>query len=276
MCEFKVVSIGYIIFWIFLNRKKKKRERNRQPRYFSQKEQEAWRRKSVTSYFSTRPRYQVNKIPGEARKTEATTAPPWWEPLFRAQLLMKANYCSFPEGNTESFMKWSKISKLAYTIFFPPPLLPVPNADSEKPTSSWRNWTDSWCLEECSAGWQAQRCPHCRPGPEGRGCLSLPGGKGQWLINSDTATLWPYPWPAARFHVGQQKGVGSQIGRRVFRRRCTFRARARIWPEMGYRWGCVWRGNTTFLIRLSRALKYLWRGHIYPSPEAASTCLGQE
>lgn len=68
----------------------------------------------MTGYFPTSPRYQVNKIPGEAIKMEAggrtpgsesTRAPPCLEPLFRAKLLMKAHYCTFPEGNTESFMK---------------------------------------------------------------------------------------------------------------------------------------------------------------------------
>ena len=78
-------------------------------------------------YFSTSLCYQVNEIPsGEAIKmkiggwldSDSTENPPYLEPFPKAKLLMKANYCTFPEGNTESFMKWSKISKLAYTSFF--------------------------------------------------------------------------------------------------------------------------------------------------------------
>ena len=67
----------------------------------------------MTVYFSASPRYQVNEIPLEAinMKTGAwlcadgTKAPRYLDHLFKAELLMKANYCTFPKGNTESFMK---------------------------------------------------------------------------------------------------------------------------------------------------------------------------
>lgn len=67
----------------------------------------------MTVYFSTSPCYQVNEIPLEALKmkiggrlcSDSTKAPQYLEPFFKVKLLMKANYCTFPKGNTESFMK---------------------------------------------------------------------------------------------------------------------------------------------------------------------------
>lgn len=71
-CRFELYSmlVWYIIFRICLNGKKKRKEREKEkePQCFSQKEQEAWRRKYVTVYFSTSTCYQVNEIPLETIK----------------------------------------------------------------------------------------------------------------------------------------------------------------------------------------------------------------
>ena len=72
----------------------------------------------MTVYFSTSPRYQVNEIPLEAIKMKIggwlcsdSTKDSW---TFRTffffffilfKLLINVNYCTFPKGNTESFMK---------------------------------------------------------------------------------------------------------------------------------------------------------------------------
>lgn len=69
----------------------------------------------MTVYFSTSPHYQVNEIPLEAINMKIGR---WLCSgntkgfsifrtffFFKAKLLMKANYCTFPKGNTESFMK---------------------------------------------------------------------------------------------------------------------------------------------------------------------------
>lgn len=70
----------------------------------------------MTVCFSTSSRYQVNEIPLEAIKTkmegwlcsDSTKDSSIFRTFFffpKAKLFMKANYCTFPKGNTESFMK---------------------------------------------------------------------------------------------------------------------------------------------------------------------------
>lgn len=51
------------------------------------------------------------------------------------------------------------------------------------------------------------------------------GGGGLWLTGSSTAALRPYPWPASKFPVQQQVGVGPQIGRPLFQGGTQFTTR---------------------------------------------------
>lgn len=204
-----------MIFWQFLNGKKKKRkegEKERQPQYFSQKEQEAWKRKYVTVYFSTSPRYRVNEIPLEAINMETggwlcadgTQAPRYLDHFFKAELLMKANYCTFPKGNTESFMKWSKISKLAYTIFFFFLLSYLCQKQAQKSQAGPKlalDWSNLTKTPDALKG----DCPTRMAGsevPPWRGEAPVPSlWGGLWLTSSGTAIIRPYPWPASKFHV---------------------------------------------------------------------------
>ena len=181
---------------------------------------------------------------------------------------MNVNYCTFPKGNTESFMKWSKISKLAYSIFFSPFLPCQKQTQKSQPvTMAYIQGANTKLAQHCCNFTKAPAAPkgYCPtrtasaagPGPgwRGSGPLRCPGGP---EINSFWHSHYlAIAWPASKFRVEQQMGVGLQIGRPVFLGGITYLwpEPYRIWPEMGYRWECVWRGNTAFLIHLSRALQ---------------------
>ena len=180
---------------------------------------------------------------------------------------MNVNYCTFPKGNTESFMKWSKISKLAYSIFFSPFLPCQKQTQKSQPvtvaniqgagTKLAQHRSNFTKAPDAPKGYCPTRRPPSLPGARLEGLLPLPCSGGP-VINS----LWhshylAIAWPASKFRVEQQMGVGPRIGRPVFLGGITYLwpEPYRIWPEMGYRWECVWRGNTAFLIHLSRALQ---------------------
>ena len=85
-------------------------------------------------------------------------------------------------------------------------------------------------------------CPTRRPlqparGPGWRGSGPLPCSGGPEINSFWHSHYLAIAWPASKFHVEQQMGVGPQIGRPVFLGGITYLRPEpyRIWPEMGYR-----------------------------------------